>query len=133
MEGADIRQAKEILAYEATKITHGESEAQKARVASHSLFGRDSEDVESVPTTVIARNRLETGIRLVDLLVEVGLAPSKSEARRLIRQGGAYINDRQTESIETLLTVGDFSSDGLLLRAGKKRYHRVVVKYMNSC
>jgi tyrosyl-tRNA synthetase len=131
LKGADIRQAKEILAYEATKIIHGENEAKNVRVAARSLFGWDgeeSEDTERIPTTTIPHDRLESGIRLIDLLVETGLAPSKSEARRLIRQGGVYIDGHPAGSEETVITHGDISSKGLLLRIGKKRYHRVVVE-----
>ncbi|MBI4531622.1 MAG: tyrosine--tRNA ligase [Candidatus Latescibacteria bacterium] len=131
LKGADIRQAKEVLAYEATKITHGESEAKKAQASARSLFGwggKVGEKIERVPATTITQDRLASGIHLIDLLVEIGLAPSKSEARRLIRQGGVYINGHPAESSETVMTTGNVSSQGLLLRVGKKKYRRVVVE-----
>jgi tyrosyl-tRNA synthetase len=124
---SDIRQAKERLAFEVTKITHGEKEAQKARTASSSLFGDADLDISAIPTTRIDATRLRSGISVVDILTEVSLASSKSEARRLIQQGGAYINQTRIESIDMLISETDFENGSLILRGGKKRYHRLVV------
>jgi len=128
----DIRNAKERLAFEATKITHGEEEAQKARVASRSLFGGMELDISAIPTTRIDAARLRTGISVVDILTEVSLASSKSEARRLIQQGGAYINQTRVEGIDVLIKESDFENSSLILRGGKKRYHRLILEEIGN-
>ncbi len=127
LRGADIRIAKERLAYEATRITHGSQEADKARQASRAAFGSSEEDLSAIPSSKIEMRRLKNGIPAVDLFTETGLASSKSNARRLIQQGGAYINDNKVESIEEVVKNEDVDQQELVLRAGKKRYHRVVI------
>jgi len=128
LKGADIRQAKEILAFEATKITHGEKEAKKSQVASRTAFAKAGKDLSSLPTTTIKKIRIGTGIRIVDLLCEVGLVPSRSEAFRLIRQGGIYINDKKVSSGDTIVGANLFKNGEMLLRKGKKQYRRVMIK-----
>ena len=125
LQGADINRAKQTLAYEATSLTHGREAAEAAREASRSLFVGGGSD-ENVPTSQLSAGDLGEGIALVDLLQRVGLVESKSAGRRLIRQGGAYMNDSKIEAEDCVVTRQDLS-DGLLLRAGKKRYHRVVM------
>ncbi len=125
LSGAEIRGAKEVLAFEATKILHGELAAGEAREASRQLFGRGVV-TEAVPSTVIDAGLLAEGVPAPELFERVGLCHSRSEARRLIRQGGAYVNEEPVASVETLLTTADLSEGAILLRAGKKRYHRVV-------
>jgi tyrosyl-tRNA synthetase len=124
-EGADLRQAKEVLAFEATKLTHGESEAEKARETSRALFYGDGA-AAAAPTTTIAPDRLAGGVELVDLLVETGLQSSKRAARDLIRQGGAYVNDARIDDPNTRVDATWLREGALLVRVGKKRYHRVV-------
>ncbi len=126
LKGAEIRKAKEVLAYEATRLTHGEEQAEAAREAARSLFGGAGAG-EGVPTTALAAADLSQGLPVTELLVRVGLARSRSDARRLIEQGGAYVNERQVASIEQTVTADDLRDNRLLLRVGKKRYHRVTV------
>jgi tyrosyl-tRNA synthetase len=125
LQGADLRQAKEILAFEVTALTHGQEAAHTAQRAAHALFGGAGE-AGGAPAIVMPRARLEAGVAVVDLLVETGLAASKSAARRLIEQGGASINGTRLKSIEAMVTHADLQDGAVLLRAGKKRYHRIV-------
>lgn len=126
LEGAELRAAKQALAFEATKITHGEAEAQAAEAAAKAAFGTQG-DLEAMPSTTISQDRLVQGLGVLDLFAEVGLTQSRSEARRLVQQGGVYINDERVTDIEASLTSADVTADGILLRAGKKKYHRLVV------
>lgn len=133
--GSEINEAKRVLAYETTKITHGELEAEKARKAAAAAFLRPdnaqhdviSENIQLLPTTAVPRSRLETGIAPAGLFTEVGLTPSRKEAKRMIEQGGLYVNDERVDSPERLITLKDLGPDGgLVLKAGKKKVHRVV-------
>lgn len=128
LDGARIREAKQVLAYEATKITHGEDAAKKAQQTSRSIFGEGNGELQGMPTSSLPREDLERGINIIDLLAQVGLASSKSDARRLIGQGGCYLNDKRIQSIEKLIDNTDAIDNNLILRAGKKKYHRVVIK-----
>jgi len=129
LEGEAIREAKEVLAFEATRITHSEEEASKARDASRSLFGASGgEDLQSVPTSEIERERLEEGIAAWQLFHEVGLCKSRADARRLIQQGGGYVNDRRLDAFDERIGMGDVQEKGILVRAGKKRFHRIQLK-----
>jgi len=128
LKGADIRKAKEVLAFEATRITHGEDAAREAQAASRALFGGGEGTLEGVPTTQLDAAALADGIPAAQLLAMVGLAGSKSEARRLIQQGGAYVNGRRIESVDQVITPHDLVDGSLFLRSGKKKYHRVVVE-----
>ena len=127
LEHDAIREAKAVLAYEATKLAHGKDEADKAQETSRAAFGGGGLDLDAMPTTAISTDRLNTGIPIMELFHEVGLATSKSEARRLIQQGGAYINDKQYQAIDVIIDGNMLEEDILLLRAGKRRYHRVVL------
>jgi tyrosyl-tRNA synthetase len=128
LKDSGINEAKRILAFEATKITHGEKAAEEAKAAAAAGFGGAGEkDVGALPTTPIPLSRLEAGVSPAELFTEVGLTPSRREAKRLIEQGGLYVNDERIDSIERLLTVKDLGADGgMLLKAGKKKIHRVV-------
>ena len=128
LEDAAIREAKEILAYEATQLAHGKAEADKAQAASRAAFGGGNLNAAEMPTSVIPLNRFDSGIPIMALFHEVGLANSRSEARRLIQQGGAYINEKQCRAIDMVIGTDLLEDDALLLRAGKKRYHRIVLK-----
>ncbi len=135
-----INEAKRILAFEATKITHGELEAEKARQAAAAAFGKAvgvagasggrsdaAGDITVLPTTAVPRSRLEAGIAPAGLFTEVGLTPSRKEAKRMIEQGGLYVNDERIDSVERLLTLKDLGPDGgFVLKAGKKKVHRIV-------
>ncbi|MBF0495662.1 MAG: tyrosine--tRNA ligase [Deltaproteobacteria bacterium] len=133
LKDADIRRAKEVLAYEATKITHGEKEADEARRAARALFGSEDEldslaqNDESVPTTVLSRSRLTEGIPAFVLFTEVGLCSSRGEARRLITQGGGYVNNIKLAAFDSKVMDTDLRSGAIMLRMGKKKYHRVRV------
>jgi tyrosyl-tRNA synthetase len=130
LEGEDLREAKEILAFEATRITHSEEEARKAQDASRSLFSSSSSSSSSssVPTTEIDPSRLEEGIPAWQLFEEVGLCKSRGEARRLIQQGGASVNERRIEVFDERIGIQALEQGAILLRAGKKRFHRVRLK-----
>ena len=128
LKDAAIREAKEILAYETTQLAHGKAEADEAQAASRAAFGGGNLDDAAMPTSVVASERLENGIPIMELFHEIGLANSRSEARRLVQQGGAYINEKQYRAIDTVVDTNLLEADALLLRAGKKRYHRIVIK-----
>ena len=146
LEGADLNKAKTILAYEATKICHGEDEAVKSLKAAASMFGsievpsdllpsasiprgvHSAGADESVPSTCYAKSDVVEIKPVVDLFVETGLCKSKSDARRLIKQGGAYINGERLESFEQMVVSGDVEGGEILLRAGKKKYHKIILE-----
>jgi tyrosyl-tRNA synthetase len=120
LAGSDLREAKEALAFEATAITHGRDEALKAREASRNAFGGKVGSLEAIPTTSMEKESLKKGIAAVELFAETGLCTSRGEARRLISQGGGYVNERR-------ITEEHVKEGAIILRAGKKRYHRVVL------
>jgi tyrosyl-tRNA synthetase len=123
--GADLRQAKEVLAFEATQITHGEAEALHARSASKSLFSEGAGTGEGVPSTSVSIQKLSEGWNMVEAFVSVGLCSSRSEVRRLIRGGGAYVNGEKVSEEERILSASDIREGRILLRAGKNNYHRI--------
>jgi len=125
LEGADLRQAKAVLAFEVTKNVHGEDAARQAREAAQALFGHGPA-AESVPQINLPKQNFQPGMGVVELFVAAGLASSKSEARRLISQGGAYVNQRRIQSIEEKVDSSDIQDGAMLLRAGKKRYQRIM-------
>ena len=128
LKESDVRQAKEVLAYEATKLCHGEKEAESARNAAKQLFGKDrSELSESVPTYHVNSEELEEGgIPAYVLFEKAGLCRSRSDARRLISQGGGYVNGRRIESFDEIIDLQNMTDNSILLRAGKKRYLRII-------
>ena len=128
LAGSDLRQAKEVLAFEATAITHGKEEAIKARDASQMAFGGEGGSMEAIPTTYVKKKRIEQGISALELFAEAGLCGSRGEARRLISQGGGYINERRLEEADEVITAEHIKENIIILRAGKKRYHRVVLQ-----
>ncbi|HEY8598616.1 MAG TPA: tyrosine--tRNA ligase [Thermomicrobiales bacterium] len=127
LEGAEIRAAKEALAFEATRLSHGVEAAEQARAASHALFAGGGDIGEGVPTTAVSGAEIAAGFALVDLLVLAGLAKSKGEARRLIGQGGASVNGTIATDVDGRVGSADLRDDAILLRAGKKRYARVII------
>jgi tyrosyl-tRNA synthetase len=123
---AGINVAKERLAWEVTALIHGADEADKALKAAKAAFSSGS-DVDEIPSLTVDRSRLAAGISALDLFVEAGLAASKSEARRLVQQGGASVNGRKLEEDSGILSLGDLAEGAMLLKAGKKRVCRVLV------
>ncbi len=145
LEGADLRRAKVDLAVEATKIVHGEEEAEKARSASQKIFGSfkitmpipsvhmkgrqiPEGNEDGIPTTLVHKEKIVEGIPIFKLFETAGLSASGSEARRLIDQGGAYLNNKRIEKFDLLVTIRDFGTKNeILLRAGKKKIHRIKI------
>ncbi len=126
-EDGRINEKKELLAYELTKLVHGEAEAQKAKEASRALFAGAGDD-SNMPTTEISEQALENGgILLPELMVACGLAASKTEARRLIQQGGVSVNEEKADSIGRVITAQELQK-GVKLRRGKKVFRRAVLK-----
>jgi len=132
LDGSEIRQAKQVLAFQTTRITHGDKAAEEAQATTEAAFGKQGEmtesDLNAMPTTPITRDRLAQGISPMELFAEVGLTASRGEARRLIKQGGMYINDQRIDNLEYSVNEDSLTPDGILLRAGKKKYHRLIVE-----
>ena len=126
-EGSQLNEAKEILAYELTKLVHGEEEAEKAKAASKALFAGNG-DTEHMPTTELTNDDFGGGsIDVLTLLVKCGLAASKGEARRLVQQGGVSVNDEKVAAIETTFGCEQFTGDGVVIKKGKKVFHKAVL------
>ncbi|MEL5898845.1 S4 domain-containing protein, partial [Clostridium sporogenes] len=126
LKGAEINEAKKVLAFEVTKLIHGEEEAEKAKVAAEALFGGNAKDLGNMPTAYIGKDYLNNP--LVDVLVKCEILPSKSEARRLIKQGGLYVNDEKVTEINLVVTEEHVTEDGIMIRRGKKNFNRIVVE-----
>ena len=127
-EGSKLNEAKEILATELTTLVHGAEEAEKAKDASKALFAGGGH-MENVPTTEMEKSRFEgEGMGLVSLIREIGLVPSNSEGFRTIEQGGLLVNDEKITDKKQQVTLDMFKDDALLIKKGKKKFHRVVVK-----
>ena len=124
LQGAEINEAKKVLAFEVTKLVHGEAEAAEAAKAAEALFGGSALD-GAVPTTTIPS--LEGCRRVIDLRVKAGLCKSLGEGRRLIAGGGVTVNDEKVTSPDQEVSESDFGSEGLMLRKGKKSYHRILL------
>lgn len=119
--GAALRRAKEVLAFEATRITHGEAEAEKAREAARRLFYGQGQDLGSLPSTAISRERLSPGMEAYQLLVEAGLCRTRGEARRLIAQGGVYFQERRVPAFDHRISLPDFQDGQILVRNRQKK------------
>ena len=125
-EGSQLNNAKEILAYELTKMVHGEEEAKKAQEGAHALFGAGA-DTANMPTTQLAEEDFTDGqIAVLDLLVKTGLASSKGEGRRLIQQGGLTVAEEKVTDINKTFPKADFET-GLVIKKGKKVFHKAIV------
>ena len=126
-EGSQLNRAKEILAYELTKLVHGEEEAVKAEAAAKALFAGGSDD-SNMPTTELTEDQLTDGkIAILDLMLACELIPSKGEGRRLVQQGGVMVNDQKVSSIDESFT-GEQLREGLKIRKGKKVFHKAILK-----
>ena len=123
-EGAELNKAKEILAFELTKLVHGEEEAKKAEESAKALFS--GAGTLEMPTAVVTEADLRDGkIDILGLLVSSGLTPTRNEARRAVEQGGVSVNDEKVTDVKTLYAPEDLAGDGIVLRRGKKNYKRV--------
>lgn len=131
-EGAEINRSKEILAWELTKIIHGQAEADKALAAAKAAFSAGGvaagADKAGMPSLEIAASEIEAGINIMDLYAKTSLCGSKGEARRLVQQGGARVNEKQITDLEAVINSDHIEDGDIILKAGKKRYFRVIVK-----
>ncbi len=127
-EGQQLNQAKERLAFEVTKLVHGEQEAQKAMDAARALFDKNAHS-EDMPTTVLSKEDMGEGeIGIIDLLMKTGLVPSRGEARRLITQGGIAVDDQKVAGIEKTFSASDFEKGHIIIKKGKKVFHKVTLQ-----
>ena len=126
-EGSQLNKAKEILAYELTKLVHGEEEAAKADAAAKAIFSAGSD--ENMPTTELSADVLVDGkISILDLMMACSLIPSKGEGRRLVQQGGVAVNDNKVTDINFAITAEDFANGDIIIKKGKKVFHKAVLK-----
>lgn len=125
LEGAEINEAKKVLAYEVTKLIHGEEEATKAKEAAEALFGA-GKDLSNVPTATISKDMLS--LTLLDILVQTKIIPSKGEGRRLIQQNGLALNDEKVTDLGKVLIEEDFAEGYALIKRGKKNYNKIVIE-----
>lgn len=125
LKDQEINEAKKVLAYEVTKIVHGEEEAEKARKAAESLFGAGG-DLSSVPTAAISKEMLNK--TLLEVLVSTGIIPSKAEGKRLITQGGLSLNNSKITDINAVVTEADFKDGSIMVKRGKKNYNRIIIQ-----
>ena len=126
--GSQLNRAKEILAFELTQMVHGTEEAEKAQASARALFGGGA-NAENMPTTEITAADLTDGaINILDLMLKVGLIPSKGEGRRLVQQGGVSVNDAKVSDISKAFTAADFEKGHVIIKKGKKVFHKVVLK-----
>ena len=126
-EGSQLNKAKEILAYELTKLVHGEDEANKAQDAARALFGGGADSADMPSTSLSADDFADGKISVIDILVKAGLAKSKSEARRLIEQGGVSVNDEKVKSLDFSLSADEIAADPAIIKKGKKIFHKIVM------
>ncbi|MBM7561232.1 tyrosine--tRNA ligase [Fusibacter tunisiensis] len=124
LEGSEINRAKEVLAYEFTKIVHGEEAAEQSLETARSLFSNGTKN-ENMPTTEMKTELFEAGMGILDVMLEIGLIPSKGEGRRLIQQNGVAINDSVVTDFARTLDISDFESGDVVIRKGKKVFHRI--------
>lgn len=124
LEGAEINKAKEVLAFELTKLVHGEEEATKAQNTARSVFAGGGKDA-NMPSTDLTKEELGEGIQILDLLVKCGLISSKGEGRRLITQNGISVNDAKVTDIFLEIKEDDFTNNELVIKKGKKVHHKV--------
>ena len=126
-EGAKLNEAKELLAYEMTKLVHSEEDAKKAQEASKALFAGGADD-SNMPTTEIDPTKLTDGeINVTDLMLECDLVPSRSEVRRLVQQGGLTISDKKVDDLNLTISLADLK-EGVIIKKGKKKFHKALVK-----
>jgi len=127
LKDKEINKAKEVLAFEITKIVHGEENAKKAMDTARALFAGGG-SLDNVASTEITKEQLETGMSIIDLLVTANLIKSKSEGRRLIQQNGIKIDDKPFTDMDYKFQISDFNENSLMLRKGKKVHHKFIIK-----
>ena len=127
-EGAQLNEAKEILAFELTKLVHGEEEATKAKEASHALFAGGANNTNMPTVTVTAEDFPDGELDIISVLVKAGLCDSRGDGRRNIQQGGVSVADEKVTDISTKYTLNDFKGEGLIIRRGKKKFAKVVAE-----
>ena len=127
-EGAQLNQAKEILAFELTKLVHGEEEANKAKEASHALFAGGGDSAHMPTLELTAADFADGDLDILALLVKAELAPSRSDARRAVQQGGVSVADEKITDIQTTYGADAFGADGLVVKRGKKKFVKIIVK-----
>ena len=127
-EGAQLNEAKEILAFELTKLVHGEEEATKAKEASHALFAGGANNANMPTITVTAEDFPEGELDIISVLVKAGLCDSRGDGRRNIQQGGVSVADEKVTDISTKYTLDDFKGEGLIIRRGKKKFAKVIAE-----
>ncbi len=127
-EGAQLNEAKEILAFELTKLVHGEEEATKAKEASHALFAGGANNANMPTVTVTAEDFPDGELDIISVLVKAGLCESRGDGRRNIQQGGVSVNDEKVTDISTKYTLDDFKGEGLIIRRGKKKFAKVMAE-----
>lgn len=127
-EGAQLNEAKEILAFELTKLVHGEAEATKAKEASHALFAGGANNTNMPTVTVTAEDFPDGELDIISVLVKAGLCDSRGDGRRNIQQGGVSVADEKVTDISTKYTLNDFKGEGLIIRRGKKKFAKVIAE-----
>ena len=127
-EGAQLNEAKEILAFELTKLVHGEEEAAKAKEASHALFAGGANNANMPTVTVTAEDFPDGELDIISVLVKAGLCDSRGDGRRNIQQGGVSVADEKVTDISTKYTLDDFKGEGLIIRRGKKKFAKIVAE-----
>ena len=127
-EGAQLNEAKEILAFELTKLVHGEEEAAKAKEASHALFAGGANNANMPTVTVTAEDFPDGELDIISVLVKAGLCDSRGDGRRNIQQGGVSVADEKVTDISTKYTLDDFKGEGLIIRRGKKKFAKVIAE-----
>ncbi len=127
-EGSRLNTAKEILAYELTKLVHGEEEAERAQSAARAIFGSGGASDDMPHTELTEENLRDGAIQIAEMLVLGGMAPSKGEAKRLIQQGGIFVGDEKIERFDAALSADKLRGDGVILKKGKKTFRRFTLQ-----
>ncbi len=125
-QGSELNRAKEILAFELTKLVHGEAEAEKAQATAKALF-TGAADADNMPATTLAKADFDAGVQLLDVMVQAGLIKSKGEGRRLVQQGGVSLNDQKVTDPMLILSAADFEKGYAVIKKGKKVFHKITV------
>ncbi len=125
-QGSELNKAKEILAFELTKLVHGEAEAEKAQATAKALF-TGAADADNMPATTLAKADFDAGVQLLDVMVQAGLIKSKGEGRRLVQQGGVSLNDEKVTDPMLILSAADFEKGYAVIKKGKKVFHKITV------
>ena len=126
-EGSELNKAKEVLAYELTKMVHGEEEAEKAQSAARALFVGGGSNANMPSTAITAADFTDGSITVIDLMLKAGLVASRGEARRLIQQGGVAVADKKVTNVAATVAMGDISAEGIIIKKGKKVFHKITL------